>query len=151
MPLIPPYLHHRQLHCRENITEYAPHDTVFSANTILEEETTAKESEVKSGSIQGSVLGPVVFLMFIQDISIDMTINTKIFVDDTKIKEKILTEEDVINVQENLDQLYKWQEPNNMQFHGTKFQIVRHGANENIKKDTTSFTDNIYNRTIINS
>ena len=63
--------------------------------------------------------------MFIQDISIDMTINTKIFVDDTKIKEKILTEEDVINVQENLDQLYKWQESNNMKFNGTKFQVVR--------------------------
>ena len=57
--------------------------------------------------------------MLIQDISTDMTISTKIFVDDTKINEKILTEEDVINVQENLDQLYKWQESNNMKLIGT--------------------------------
>ena len=81
--------------------------------------------------------------MFIQDITADMTINTIVFVDDTKIKENILTEEDFMNVQENLDQLYKWQESNNMQFNGTKFQVVRYGANENIKNDTIYFTDNM--------
>ena len=48
--------------------------------------------------------------MFIQDISEDMTVNTKVFVDDTKLKEKILNDEDVMRVQENLDNLYKWQQ-----------------------------------------
>ena len=110
---------------------------------ILVEETLSKDSEVMSGSIQGSVLGPVLFLMFIQDISKDMTVNTKVFVDDTKIKEKILNEEDVLKVQDNLDQLFKWQEQNNMQFNGTKFQVVRYGANEEIKDDTLYFTNNM--------
>ena len=100
---------------------------------------------MKSGSIEGSVLGPVLFLMFIQDISEDMTVNTKVFVDDTKLKEKILGEEDVIKVQENLDTLYKWQENNNMQFNGTKFQVLRYGLNEDVKNDTIYFTDNMEN------
>ena len=115
------------------------------AQQVLIEETTSEKSIVKSGSIQGSVLGPVLFLMFIQDISEDMTVNTKVFVDDTKLKEKILGEEDVIKVQENLDTLYKWQENNNMQFNGTKFQVLRYGLNEDVKNDAIYFTDNMEN------
>ena len=74
-----------------------------------------------------------------------MTIYTKVFVDDTKIKEKIMTEEDVMNIQENLEQLYKWQGSNNMQFNGTKFQMLRYGGNENINNDTIYFADNMEN------
>ena len=36
--------------------------------------------------------------MFIQDISKDMTVNSTVFVDDTNLKEKILGEEDVSNM-----------------------------------------------------
>ena len=50
-----------------------------------------------------------------------------------------------MKVQENLDQLYKWQENNNMQFNGTKFQVLRCGLNEELKNDTTYFTDNMEN------
>ena len=62
------------------------------------EETTYETSIVKSGSVQGCVLGTVFFLMFIQDISKDMTVNLTVFVDDTNLKEKILGEEDVSNM-----------------------------------------------------
>ena len=65
------------------------------------EETKSKESKVASGSIQGSVLGPMLFLMYIQDISKKVTANTKIFVDDTKIKDIIIEEEDVEKLQDN--------------------------------------------------
>ena len=47
-----------------------------------------------------------------------------------------------MRVQENL---YKWQEDNNMQFNGTKFQVMRHGLNEDVKNDTIYFTDNMEN------
>ena len=50
-------------------------------------------------------MGLVVLFMFIQNKTADMTRNTIVFVDDTKIKENILTEEDFMNVQENLDRL----------------------------------------------
>ena len=40
-----------------------------------------------------------------------------------------------MKVQENLDQLYKWQENNNMQFNGTKFQVLRYGPNKELKND----------------
>ena len=100
---------------------------------ILIEETTSEQSKVLSGSIQGYVLGPVLFLMYIRDISKDVKANTKIFVDDTKIKDIIRNEADVEKLQENLDKLYEWQETNNMFFNGSKFQILRYGPNEDLK------------------
>ena len=109
---------------------------------VLIEETTSKESKVASGSIQGSVLGPVLFLMYIQDISKHVTANTKIFVDDSKIKDIIDEKEDVEKLQANLDKLFDWEEDNNMKFNGAKFQLIRYGPNENIKNNTLYFTDN---------
>ena len=106
------------------------------------EETTLIESKVDSGSIQGSVLGPVLFLMYIQDISKHVTANTKIFVDDTKIKDIIIEEEDVEKLQANLDKLFDWEEENNMKFNGAKFQLIRYGPNEDIKNNTLYFTNN---------
>ena len=58
-----------------------------------------------SGAIQGSVLGPVLLLMFIGDITSEGTADIKRFVDDAKIKDKIETENDVKTLQENLDKL----------------------------------------------
>jgi hypothetical protein len=73
---------------------------------VLIQETASEESKVLSGSIQGSVLGPVLFLMYIRDISEHVTANTKIFVDDTKMKDSIKNETDVEKLQENLDKLF---------------------------------------------
>ena len=64
-------------------------------------------------------MGPVLFLMYIRDISKDVKANTKIFVDDTKIKDLVRNEADVEKLQENLDKLYEWQETNNMLFNGS--------------------------------
>ena len=66
---------------------------------VLIEETTSEKSKVLSGSIQGSVLGPLLFLMYIKDISKHVDANIKIFVDDTKIKDIIRYEADVEKLQ----------------------------------------------------
>ena len=76
-----------------------------------------------SGSIQGSVLGPVLFLMYIQDISKEITAKINIFVDDTKIKDVISKEKDVEKLQGELDKLFVWQDKNSMLFNGGKFQV----------------------------
>ena len=83
--------------------------------------------------------------MYIKDIAKNVNANTKIFVDDTKVKDKIEKEEDVENLQKNLDELFLWQENNNMMFNGTKFQLLRYGPDEDIKNNTLYFTDNTDN------
>ena len=112
---------------------------------LLIEETPSEKSKVLSGSIQGSVLGPVLFLMYIRDISKHISANTKVFVDDTKMKDIIRNEDDVERLQENLDKLFEWQAENNILLNGSKFQILRYGPNEELKDDTLYFTDNTEN------
>ena len=93
-----------------------------------------------SGVPQGSVLGPLLFLIFIGDISEGVTADTLVYVDDSKVKDKVKTNEDVENLQENLDKIYTWEENNNMKFNGGKFLVIRYGKDKNLKENTIYFT-----------
>ena len=97
-------------------------------------------TNVTSGVPQGTVLGPILFLIYISDIGDNITSSKKIYVDDTKIKKGIRNESDVEELQEDLDKLYSWAKENNMVFNGTKFQLMRYGSDEEIKNDTNYFT-----------
>ena len=79
---------------------------------------------------QGSVLGPMLFLIFIGDISKGVSANTLVYVDDSKVKDKIETEEDVSRLQDNVDKIYEWERTNNMKFNRDKFLILRYGRNK---------------------
>ena len=59
------------------------------------------------------------------------------------MKDKVETEEDVSNLQENLDKIYKWEAKNNIKFNGDKFLVIRYGRNQDIKEDTCYFTGDI--------
>ena len=90
--------------------------------------------------MQGSVLGPVIFLMFIKDISKEVTAKTNLFVDGDKVNDNIENDEDVQKLQANLDKLFKWEENNNMKFNGAKFQVLHYRRNEELKNNTEYFT-----------
>ena len=93
-----------------------------------------------SGVPQGSVLGPVLFLIFISDISEGIDSDIFIYVDDTKVVRNINSVEDVINLQEDLDKLHQWSVKNNMVFNGGKFVTIRYGRDKDIKESTTYFS-----------
>ena len=54
---------------------------------------------VKSGVPQGSVLGPLLFIVYINDIEDGVTSSVLKFADDTKIFRAIKSEEDVVQLQ----------------------------------------------------
>ena len=58
------------------------------------------------------------------------------FADDTRLLSKISNEEDVENLQNDLETIYKWAEKNNMQFNNGKFELLRYGADEDLKFST---------------
>lgn len=65
---------------------------------------------VKSGVPQGSVLGPVLFLVFINDITSICSGNTKIklFADDLKLYSDLSSDSGSTNLQQTLDNLVSW-------------------------------------------
>ena len=91
---------------------------------------------------QGTVLGPVLFLILINDIDDDIQSFTSLFADDTRVARKIECEDDVEQLQFDLDKLYKWQEENNMLFNGKKSEVMRYGSNNLMKESTSYFTPN---------
>ena len=81
-----------------------------SVNGILSD-----PAAVISGVPQGSVLGPLLFLILIADIDAEVIhAIIKSFADDTRAMQGINTKEDVTTLQRELEKIYKWSDDNNM-------------------------------------
>ena len=81
---------------------------------------------------QGSVLGPILFIIFINDI--DICIESVLalllkFADDTKVIKRIQTRADNEDLQAVIDNLYKWAEKWQMYFNVDKCKLVHVGRN----------------------
>ena len=69
----------------------------------------SKPCNVISGIPQGTVLGPVLALIFLIDIDKDVENIASMFADDTRLMGKIRDETDVEALQNDLDNVCKWQ------------------------------------------
>ena len=90
-----------------------------------------------SGVPQGSVLGPLLFLVLISDIDqgiVSAFISS--FADDTRAAKGITTLEDVEALQTDLQAIFKWSQDNNMELNYPKFECLRYGKNSDIKEST---------------
>ena len=83
--------------------------------------------DVKSGIPQGSVLGPVLFLIYINDLPNAVENMVKIFADDTKIYRTISNVDDSNSLQRDLDKLEKWSETWQLRFNATKCKCMHLG------------------------
>lgn len=99
------------------------------------EGASSKEAIVISGIPQGSVLGPILFIIMINDISTNLNSQLLSFADDTRILRPIKTPEDSQQLQEDLKKIYNWAERNNMMFNENKFELMKFGNNNN-NRDT---------------
>ena len=79
---------------------------------------------VTSGVPQGSVLGPVLFLLFINDITEGVTSDMRLFANDTIIYKTIRSRTDSDNLQKDLSRLEKWSKDWQMEFHPAKCNIL---------------------------
>ena len=85
----------------------------------------SNDHPVISGVPQGTVLGPLLFLITISDINKDISSSKLIsFADDTRIYSKIADVSDCDNLQYDLNMIYDWAITNNMFFNAQKFHYV---------------------------
>ena len=96
---------------------------------------TSKLLPVTSGVPQGSILGPLLFLVFINDLP-DSVNNAFLymFADDTKISIPVSDSlQERLQLQVDLDAILSWSELNCMRFNGKKFVLLNFHTNKSLE------------------
>ena len=102
-------------------------------------------TNVTSGIPQGSVLGPILFLIYINDLPDVVNSIVKLFADDTKIYANVNTIENQERLQEDINNLMEWSNSWQLKFNKSKCKHLHLGRNtdttykiegENIEKIT---------------
>jgi hypothetical protein len=84
---------------------------------------------VLSGVPQGSVLGPTLFLLYVNEIPDLLTSSRcKMFADDTKIYRKVATDADTQSLQEDLGRLVNWSSDWLLDFNTEKCKVLHLGS-----------------------
>ena len=84
-------------------------------------------SSITSGVPQGSVLGPILFIAFINDLPESMLSSVFMFADDTKLYHPIKFPQDHLIMQQDLDNLVEWYEKWQMFFNIDKCHVMSLG------------------------
>ena len=112
--------------------------------TVVVGGTTSQEGNVTSGIPQGSVLGPILFLIFINDLPQNIKSKLKIFADDTKLYARVDEEDEngtkigAENLQEDIDELTKWADTWQLNFHPDKCCLLKLGPDVGTSYDMES-------------
>ena len=99
-------------------------------------------SEVTSGIPQGSILGPILFTIFINDLPEGLKNICKIFADDTKVYGNSKESD---SIQEDIDKLQEWSIKWNLYFNVEKCKVMHIGNNNPETKYTMKKGDNLEN------
>ena len=105
---------------------------------------------VISGVPQGTVLGPILFLIYLNDInsSIENGSAIRSFADDSRLLKAIATSEDSSSLQLDLQNVISWATTNNMLLHQDKFELMQYttSLNNHTKTLLESLPFNEYSR-----
>ena len=94
----------------------------------------SSEQKVVSGVPQGSVLGPLLFVLYINDLPDKLENSSLMFADDTKIFKAINSENDIQALQRDLIKLEEWSSIWLLKFHPDKCKVLTIGNLERIER-----------------
>jgi hypothetical protein len=91
---------------------------------VLVEGVTSESVHVDSGVPQGTVMGPLLFLLYINDLPKCVKSSVRLFADDCLLYRPIHGEEDQVSLQKDLQKLSEWAETWGMSFNPSKCYIM---------------------------
>ena len=96
------------------------------SQTVKVGDAKSSEQAVLSGIPQGSILGPILFLIFINDLPDGLESFCQIFADDTKVYSSVQNSD---SIQNDLYKLQDWTERWNLHFNVKKCKVLHYGKN----------------------
>jgi len=86
-------------------------------------------ARVSSGVPQGSVLGPVLFLIYINDLDCGLVKWISKFADDTRVYGRVMDLSGAVQLQTDLDTLFQWSREWQMMLNVSKCKVMHFGSN----------------------
>ena len=93
--------------------------------TVVVDGISSSPVRVLSGVPQGTVLGPLMFLIYINDIAIGISSPLRLFADDCLLYRSINSIEDSLILQKDLELLSQWATVQQMKFNVSKCTVIR--------------------------
>ena len=98
----------------------------------------SEPAPVLSGVPQGSVIGPLLFLILIGDIDKNVAhAFIASFADDTRLLCEVKNVSDASSLQSDLEAVYEWETENNSSFNNKKFEALRYGSDTTLQLKTS--------------
>eukprot|EP00116_Pleurobrachia_bachei_P004850 sb/3465112/ len=93
--------------------------------TVTVQGANSRPITIISGVPQGTVLAPILFILFVNDLDLAVS-HSKVgrFADDTRLSKRIFCQQDVLDLQKDLDATLTWSSSNNMKLHPNKFDLL---------------------------
>jgi hypothetical protein len=120
----------KQYGIKNNLYEWINQWLTTRTQRVVLHGDTSSLIPVKSGVPQGTVLGPLMFLMYVNDIGEGLTSNIRLFADDCLLYHPITNVDHTIILQNDLDTLTKWATTWQMTFNIDKCRIMHMHTNK---------------------
>jgi len=121
------HLYHKLNHygIRGNLLEWVKHFLSGRCQQVIVNGEQSDPAEVTSGVPQGTVLAPLLFLCFINDLPDNIISSVKLYADDVILYRVIHSEEDCHHLQQDLQTLQEWATKWDMSFNIQKCEFLR--------------------------
>ena len=104
------------------------------SQTVVVEGEKSSPVSVQSGVPQGSVLGPSLFLLYINDLPDRVSSTSRLFADDTLLHNETSSKHDCETMQQDLQKLEQWEDEWAMKFHPDKCNVLPVTRSKNPKE-----------------
>ena len=112
-----------------NLWKWFEYYLSFHLQCVAVDDEVSELLSVKSGVPQGSILGPILFLIYINDLPNSVSSPMYIFADDTKCAKHIQSAEDSVLLKNDLDSLYEWYHKWKKKFNNHKCLLLQFCSN----------------------